>query len=465
MNKKGHIHIIGICGVATSALAIAFHKDGWRVTGSDKGFYPPVSTELEKAGIDFYAGWHPENILMTDKPDFVIAGTASGTQNPETAYAKEANIPIHSDAEIRGKYFAKKNSIVCAGTWGKTSSTALLSHILTEAHKDPSYVIGGISLSTPSAHLGSSDWSVIEGDEYKSSPWDNSPKFSHLKATHILLTAISWDHADLYPTEKDYFNAFEKLVHSIPHTGKIIANGDAFNVSKIMSGAKAPIVFYGHKNGSYLFSDVVQTKKGLEFFIKYNGFSYHIKSPMIGAFQAENIAGCFAMAHEIGIPASKIIDAIASFKGLKRRLEVRYSEDYFVFDDIAHSPEKAYSAIETVKNITSGKVIAVYEPNIGSRKREITHKYDNAFKFADMVIIPRLTKLKINANPADQTIEGQELTDIISKTHANTKYIDDDESLISFIEQNIQKGDSVIFLGAHGFRGMIDFLIEKLSHK
>jgi UDP-N-acetylmuramate: L-alanyl-gamma-D-glutamyl-meso-diaminopimelate ligase len=117
MSNQQHIHIIGICGVATSALAIAFNKKGWKVTGSDKGFYPPVSTHLTEAGINYYAGWHPENI---GKPDIIVAG-GSGTSlsNPEIIYAKENNIPLLSFAEALGKYFVKKNSIVVTGTWGK----------------------------------------------------------------------------------------------------------------------------------------------------------------------------------------------------------------------------------------------------------------------------------------------------------------------------------------------------------
>jgi UDP-N-acetylmuramate: L-alanyl-gamma-D-glutamyl-meso-diaminopimelate ligase len=139
-----HIHIIGICGVATSALAIAFHDKGWKVTGSDKGFFPPVSTELEKHNIYFYAGWHPENI---GNPDIVVIGTASGTLNPETAYIKEKNIPMYSFAEAIGKFFVKEYSIVSTGTWGKTSSSALLSFILEKAELDPTYMFGGVSLS------------------------------------------------------------------------------------------------------------------------------------------------------------------------------------------------------------------------------------------------------------------------------------------------------------------------------
>jgi UDP-N-acetylmuramate: L-alanyl-gamma-D-glutamyl-meso-diaminopimelate ligase len=202
-----HIHFIGICGVATSALAIAFHNAGYKVTGSDKGFFPPVSDELEKHKINFYAGWHPENM---GNPDFVVVGTASGTQNPETNFAKENNIPIYSYPEAIGKFFVKEYSIVTTGTWGKTSSTALLSFIFEQAKLNPSYMFGGISLShESSAKLTDTKYSIFEGDEYKSSPTDTTPKFVYYKPTHLLLSAVSWDHADLYPTEESYFNVFK----------------------------------------------------------------------------------------------------------------------------------------------------------------------------------------------------------------------------------------------------------------
>ncbi|HEY4518367.1 MAG TPA: Mur ligase domain-containing protein, partial [Candidatus Paceibacterota bacterium] len=159
--KPTWIHFVGICGVALSAEAVAFHKAGYKVTGSDKGFFPPVSTNLEKAGVPFYAGWHPEKM---GKPDLVVIGTASGSENPETAKARELGISELSDAQVRGQYFTKQNAIVTAGTWGKTSSTALLAHILREAGKNPSYVVGGIPSDFDPAELSESlpgeGWSV-----------------------------------------------------------------------------------------------------------------------------------------------------------------------------------------------------------------------------------------------------------------------------------------------------------------
>ena len=465
-SEQKHLHIVGICGVATSALGIAFHNKGWKVSGSDKGIFPPVSTELEQHGVDFYTGWHPEKMIAGGVPDLVIAGTSSGTQNPETKYAQEHNLTIKSDAEVRGEYFAKKNSIVCAGTWGKTSSTALLSHILMEAAMDPSYVVGGLSLSSDAARLGDSDWSVIEGDEYKSSPWDPRPKFAHLHTTHLFLTAVSWDHADLYPTEESYFDAFRKLIAEIPASGLIVANKDNAKTVELLQTQekKQKTVWYGKNDADYTYSNVRQDKNGLDFTVGHAGTAYTIHSPMIGAFQAENITGCFAMASKIGIPAEKIVAAIASFKGLRRRLEKRLETPTItVFDDIAHSPEKAASVLENLRSIYTNKIIAIFEPNIGGRRPESAAKYNRAFANADTVIIPRLTKLKISENETGQPMDGKELTETIAKSHTNVHFFEDDTALVDFVISTAKKDDVIVFLGSHGFRGMIEETINRLA--
>jgi UDP-N-acetylmuramate: L-alanyl-gamma-D-glutamyl-meso-diaminopimelate ligase len=474
MDLPKKIHVIGISGIATSALAIGFHKAGVKVTGSDKGFFPPASTELEKAGISFYAGWHPEKMIEGGAPDLVVIPTASGSNNPETMYAMEHKMNCVGYTRVFADYFIKKNSIVCAGTWGKTSSSTLLSHILDYAGLNPSYMFGGVSLShEAAARLTDSDWSVFEGDEYKSSPTDPTAKFFYYKPTHLLLSAVSWDHADLYPTEDSYFETFKKLVDGIPASGIIIANKDDRGVLRTLGGtgtakSGAKIVWYGKSPADYTYESVKQSETGLSFTVKHAGVSYQIASTMLGAFQAENITACFAMAHSIGIVPGKIIEAIGSFKGLKRRLERRLdakdsSSGITVFDDIAHSPEKAAAVLKELRQIYKGRIIAVFEPNIGGRRRESIAKYDGAFKSADMVVIPRLTKLKVADDEKELPIEGRELADTIAKTHPHAVCIEKDEDLVAILTSQAEKGDVIAFLGSHGFRGMIEQTVKELS--
>ena len=460
-----HIHVIGICGVATSALAIAFHKKGVKVTGSDKGFYPPVSTSLTEAGIPYYAGWHPEKIEALGKPDLIIAG-GGGTSlsNPEIMYAKEHGIPLLSFAEALGKYIVKKNSIVTVGTWGKTTTSALLSFIHLEAGMDPSYFTGGVSLSHPTGELSDSDWSVVEGDEYQAAIWDKKPKFSYYAPTHLLLTAVSWDHADLYPTERSFFEAFENLIDKLPSNGLIVACADDKGIARVLCDSDPKnLIRYGKALGAdYYYDNVRHTKSGLSFSISHENQTYQIQSPMLGRFNVENITACFAMASEIGIPADKIIAAIKEFRGIKRRLEKRFEGDVTVLDCHAPTAEKAASVLESIREVYDKKIIAIYEPNIGGRQRASAGAYDGAFKDADLVVIPRLTKLKVAENDADMPMEGDELTATISKTQPNIKYIDDDKKVVEFISADAKKGDVIAFLGSHGFRGMIEETMSKL---
>ncbi|NDE68302.1 hypothetical protein EB052_01710, partial [bacterium] len=368
-----YIHVTGICGVGTSPIAIAFHKKGWRVTGSDKGFYPPVSTHLSEAGISYYPGWHPENIAAAGRPDFIMAGgVGTASSNPELIYAKEQNIPVYPFAQVLQKYFIKKNSIVVVGTWGKTTSSSLLSYILLRAGMDPSYFTGGISLSHDTGALGDGDWSVVEGDEYQTAIWDKRPKFAYYEPTHLLLTSVSWDHADLYPTEQAYFDTFRDLVQRVldkksadgKSAGSIVACTDDAGVQKVLKKGPGIITYGSSPDADYRYHSVTVSTAGISFSIDHAGSTHVVSSPMLGRFNVENMAGCFAMAHSIGISPEQIMGAIADFKGIKRRLEKRYDSDaeenaggnergkgITVFDCHAPTPEKAMSVLESLREV------------------------------------------------------------------------------------------------------------------
>lgn len=459
------IHFIGICGVAMSAVATALHQKGFAVTGSDAGFYPPVSTNLTKLGIPYYSGWHPEKMIESGAPDLVVVGNAVGTQNPEFTYVQEKKIPFISFPEAVGEYLVKTHSVVVSGTYGKTTSSALLAHIFAEAGMDPSYMTGGVLQSgLPSAKSGAGDWSIVEGDEYSTAKWDKLAKFFHYKPSHLLLTAVKWDHADLYPTEKDYFDAFRKLIDTVPMEGVIVACIDAKPLADLLNRSGRKFVSYGESKGAdYRYENVRQTSDGISFEIVHKKDAYNIVSPLLGAYNAENITGCFAMAREAGIPAGKTIEGIKSFHGLKRRLEKRFAKDITVIDDIAHSPEKARSVLESLRSIYPGMVVAVYEPNIGNRTQQSKPDYKDAFVNADTVVIPKLTKLKIDPADPEKTFDGQELADTIRESHKEVHYLDSDDELVEFLTLARNAGDVIVFLGSHGFRGMIEATVQKLE--
>jgi UDP-N-acetylmuramate-alanine ligase len=212
----------------------------------------------------------------------------------------------------------------------------------------------------------------------------------------------------------------------------------------------------------YSFEQVKQSKTGLDFKIRHEKKEFAIKSPMLGRFNAENITAAFAMASELGVPQEKIVSAIKYFKGIKRRFEKRLEGNVTVLDCHAPTPDKVASVLESVREVYDKKIIAVFEPNIGGRERASSAKYDDAFKNADMVIIPRLTKLKI-AEGKETPMEGGELVATILKTHKDCRYIEDDNNLLNFLVSQAKNGDVIVFLGSHGFRGMIEETVRKLT--
>lgn len=464
-----HLHFIGICGVGMGALAILFKEKGWVVTGSDVGFYPPVSTNLEKHGVVFYPGWHPEKVLKNFEKNsseeyLVVVGNVAGSENPEWKYVEDNNLLYVSYPELIARYLVKENSIVCAGTYGKTSSTTLLAWILKESGYNPAYMFGGISknLDLSADNPSNSEWSILEGDEYKTARWDNRPKFFSYSPTHLLLTAVEWDHADIYKTEADYTKVFDELINLLPKSGLIVACLDNANVNKLIKETPptARVVSYGRSaQADYCYLNIQQNKAGLSLDIVHQSELYRLNIPVIGEYMAENVCGAFALANEIGVPSEKIISALAKFTGLKRRLEKRGTlNGADVFDDIAHSPVKAKSALNALKKIYTGNIYAIFEPNTGNREKKSAPFYDQAFSDATEVIIPRLTKLKNKED--DTSLEGDELASIIKKNHANVLYIPEDTELVTHLKNKTQPNDVVVFLGSHGFRGMIEELVK-----
>ena len=460
MQKQKHIHFIGICGVAMSALAIAFHKKGYKVTGSDKGFYPPVSTYLKEAGVPYYPGWHVEKMTKNGDPDLVIVGNVAGSENPEWLYVQEKKLNYKSYPEAIAEFFVKENSIVCAGTFGKTTTTSLLAWILQENNFDPSYMFGGISLNDmPAAKLTDSKYSILEGDEYKSARWDDGAKFFHYSPTHLLLTSVVWDHADVYPTEQSYFEAFEKLLTNLPESGLLVTSERV--KKEMLDFAKCKIITYGKDaKNDYVYQNVTVNKKEIKFEIKYQDQIFQINSPLLGEYLVDNMTATFAMAHQLGLAPDKITQTTNTYKNVKRRLEKRLDGEITVLDDIAHSPQKASSVLQTLKNIYhDGKVIAIFEPNSGNRQKEAIAGYNNKFNDADLVIIPRLTTIK-QAPGEEISIEGEELTKIIKKTQTNTIYLDNDEELVGYLVKIAKPNDVIAFLGSHGFRNMIESVVS-----
>ncbi len=462
MITNKHVHFIGICGVAMSALALSFHKLGYYVSGSDKGFYPPVSEILKKTSINFYPGWQPDKMILPNKPDFVVVGNVAGSQNPEFNYVKKHNIPYYSYPEIIEKYLITKKSIVCAGTYGKTTISALLSWIFTKLNLPTNYLFGGLvnDNNFPASQIvENANWSIVEGDEYKTAPWDLKPKFFKYHPQQLILTALNWDHAEIYPNLTDYNQVFIDLVNSLPNNGLLVISERIKNKFKNYPN----LISYGQNlNNDFYYQNIKLQKKGLEFDIYHQNKKTHIKTKLLGEYMADNITAVWALCSANNLNLNQVKQAIAEFPGLKRRLELRYENSQnLIFDDIAHSPTKVKAVLKTLKQIyPQEKIISVFEPNTGNREKKLASDYNQAFNLADLVIIPRLSHLKKSEH---KYLDGEELSKIINQYHQNTIYLPDDNELINFILNKRNKYKIIVFLGSHGFRRMIEILIDKFK--
>jgi len=424
MESKKHVHIIGIAGVTMAPLAVLYKNLGWKVTGSDKAFFPPMSTHLEENDIVIMPGFKAEH--LDPKPDLVIVMAFITKKNPELYYAIENNIPYKTYSEVLPELIEKENSIVVAGSRGKTTIAALVSWLLEEAGHNPSFMIGGIAKNfTSGMRKTDSIWSVMEGDEYPTSSWNKRSKFLDYNPRYLILTGVTWDHVDIFTTKEEYNDTYIALVKKMPKDGVIIANSEDENLKEILKHASAKVCWY-----------VPEEPK---FYV-----------PVL-----------LALAKEINIEESAVNRALETFKGIKRRQEVRYSgSDVVVIDDNAHSPEKVEGVLKIIRSeYPNASVITIYEP--GSRNEIALNQeaYSECFKKSDYIFLPRISTMKReNAN------FGEELTNRYSKNYTHMRYIPNDADLIKEVQKTASGKKAVIlFMSQKGFRGMIDEFISLLQ--
>ncbi len=439
--KTRHLHVIGIAGVTMAPLAVLYKKLGWHVTGSDRAFFPPMSTYLEENGITIMPGFKVEH--LNPRPDLILVMAFITKKNPELAYAIKNKIPYKAYSEVLPELIEGENSIVVSGSKGKTSTTALLAWLLETAGYNPNFMIGGIAKNFPNGiRKTESSWTVMEGDEYPVSNWKKTSKFLDYNPKYLVLTGVTWDHMDIFPTLKSYKETFEKLISKVPKNGVIIANEKGENLKELLRDTKAKIIWYNM------------------------GEKLEVKPPFKGIAWEENCKAVAALAKEIGIDNKTIQKSFSTFEGIKRRQEVRYKgKGIAVIDDNAHSPEKVQGALATLKEQYPGyKILAIYEP--GSRNAPALNQdsYATCFKQADYILLPQIsTASKENAN------FNERLHEKFSSNYRHMEYIPEDEKLLTRIKKITGQWQShdgkglIVFMSQKGFRGMIEETIKRIA--
>ena len=463
------IHFTGICGTATGQIAVEYKRNGYLVSGSEKGLYPPMSDYVRSNGINIEIGYKPEHLTIDyykskysgewnncDKkyPDEVVFVGTKGSKNEEYVFAKDNQIPVRFYPEIlKEKVVIPEKSVVVAGTYGKTTITSMLAWIFTFNGFNISYMFGGLSPNLKNGVRFKDDstvLSIVEGDEYMISYSDQRSKFFEYSPKYLVLTSAQWDHTDMFKTKQEYLFNFKTLVDSVPEDGLIIYDETDNNIKEfVINNAKARILTYSD------FELELHDTPSID---------ENFKLKIIGRHNQRNAIAAYGMAkslgEQVGLYPDKIIEALNNYLGLRRRLEVKFrNEKYLVLDDFGSTPHKARVAIDSiVAEFPDKSIYVVFEPNSGSRTARIVNEYQNTFNKPNVkkVFLPRFTQV------VGDYLENDKLSEYLQMMGATVEAISDDTKLEEALVNEAGDGGIVIFMGSHGFRGLIDKIVDKL---
>ena len=443
------IHILGIAGTMTASLAVALKKKGYTITGSDQEkIYPPISTILQKANIEINSSEIDSSIDLA-----IIGSSFSNFQKTQEEFdqIKKLNIKYISASEFIAQNLIKENSILIAGTYGKTTITSLVSWIFNQSNLNPNYMFGGKSLNHfPSVNISSSNWSIIEADE-SIHGLDSQAKFLYYPVKFLLLTSADWEHKDSYPTEIANFNAFKKLILNLPKNGILFLNSQGYQTKELSLYSKTKIITYNSPNSNYFIKNIKIKKTHSILDIKTPRNILRIKTKLIGQFNFENILAAITIADSLNIPQNKIKQAISKFNGVSRRIEKIYDhKNIIIFDDFAQSSNRIKSTIEAIKNhFPKNNIKVLYQPHASFvQHKESLKDFKNAFSLVSEIV---LTKLTFN-NKTDKIsrVSAKDFKEIVGD---KLIYIPIDEDISSFYKKNLKRGDILINMSSGGLNG------------
>jgi UDP-N-acetylmuramate: L-alanyl-gamma-D-glutamyl-meso-diaminopimelate ligase len=405
------IHFIAIGGSAMHNLALALHQKGDSITGSDDEVFEPSKSRLKNKGLlPEKEGWFPEK--LTSEIDAVILGMHAKADNPELLKAKELGLKIYSYPEFLYEQSKTKTRVVIGGSHGKTTITSMILHVMNYNGKDVDYMVGAQleGFDTMVKITYDSDFMVIEGDEYLSSPIDRRPKFHLYKPNIALLSGIAWDHINVFPTYENYVEQFEIFLNEITNGGAIIYNEEDSEVKRVVENSTNHIKKYPYQTPEYSVEDgitLLETPEGpmpVEIFGKHN---------------LNNLEGARWICQLMGVDADDFYEAIATFKGASKRLEkIAETKTAVAYKDYAHSPSKVKATTEAVKSqYPNRKLIACLELHTySSLNPEFLKEYKGTLDAADSAVVfysPHAVMIKqleeIKGEQIDEAFDRQDL--------------------------------------------------------
>ncbi len=459
-----HIHILGICGTFMGSLAQLAAAQGHKVTGSDLNIYPPMSTQLENAGIDVMAGYSERHLQPA--PDLVVIGNAMSRGNEAVEYVLNRHIPYTSGPAYLAQHILKgKWVLAVAGTHGKTTTSSMLTWVLEDCGFKPGFLIGGVpSNFEVSARLGESDFFVVEADEYDSAFFDKRSKFVHYQGRTVILNNLEFDHADIFKDIEAIKTQFHHLVRTIPSEGMVIYPESEEHIKATLEqGCWTPTSVLG-KDFSYELID----DAGSNFTVLHKGKPVgQVNWTQTGQHNVFNALACIAAAYHVGILPKDSIEALNRFKGVKRRMElVTKARDIHVYDDFAHHPTAIKSTLAGIKKTGQYKRIwAVIEPRSNTMRLGV-HKAALPESVIDADQVLWFQPKGLNWQLDDVVAACNAPLDAGSGEQANKSVLFNDvDAIIRHLLEHAQAGDAVVLMSNGGFDGIHQKLAKALESK
>src|SRR5437763_900990 len=391
-----HYHLIGICGTAMASLAGMLQARGHLVTGSDQNVYPPMSEMLAGLGIPVTQGYDAAH--LEPAPDCVVIGNALSRGNAEVEAVLNRKLLYRSLPEvIKEEFIRGRHSLVVAGTHGKTTTTSLAAWVIDQAGLNPSFLVGGVVQNFGvSFRVTESDYFIIEGDEYDTAYFDKGPKFMHYLPELAIVNNIEFDHADIYKDLDAVKLAFRRFMNIVPGNGRLIVGWDSPHVREVVREMGENLftqleTFGTSVEARWQARDIDHSGGLTRFRVFRDGREWAgFETPLIGTFNVLNSLAVIVAASAWGIEPAAIAEALATFKSVSRRCEIRGEVNgIIVIDDFAHHPTAVRETLSALRAKFQGRrLVAVFEPRSwSSRLAVFQDEYVNAFAAADYVIV------------------------------------------------------------------------------
>lgn len=468
MKQGAHIHIMGICGTAMASLAGILKNMGYKITGSDQNVYPPMSTQLEKLGVQIKIGYKAEN--LNPKPDLVIVGNVITKKHEEAQALLESDIPYTSFPKALGEFVIQdRHSIVIAGTHGKTTTTSMMAWVADQCGLTPGFLIGGIphnfqsSFAVPTQN---SKYFIIEGDEYDTAFFDKVPKFVHYKPKSVIFTSCEFDHADIYKDLDAVKSAFLKLITMIAVDGNLVFCAEDQNVRELVEKSNCKNkISYGVGIGDYQAHNIEFNENFCEFDVVHNDKNEcHIKLKVFGRHNIANALSCYVMSKRLNLNLQNVLSALETFSGVKRRQEIIGNpRNIIVIEDFAHHPTAVEVTINSIKErYKKSKVISLFEPRSATSRRNYFQKdYVKAFRKSDVVILPEIFNSAALDN--SEQLSPQKIIDDLNMLQREAYFIPKVDEIVNFLKGYAKSGDVILLMSNGAFDGIYQKLLSALK--